>query len=131
MANPDIRVAVTAEIRDWLARQLAAGTVILIPEIADYELRRELIRLDRKRSLARLDLMHTELQYLPLDTPTMRRAAQFWAQARQQGLPTADPKALDADVILAAQAEQAGAVIATENVAHIDRFVTAMHWRDL
>jgi predicted nucleic acid-binding protein len=66
-----------------------------------------------------------------LDTPTMRRAAELWALARQRGTPTADPKEIDADVILAAQAERAQAVVATDNVGHLGRFVAAKHWRDL
>jgi hypothetical protein len=59
----------------------------------------------------------------------MRRAAEFWAQARNLGIPTAPPEALDADVILAAQAARVGAIVATENVGHLARFVTALHWR--
>jgi hypothetical protein len=47
------------------------------------------------------------------------------------GTPTAPPEALDGDVILAAQAERAGAIVATENVAHLARFVIARHWRDI
>lgn len=39
-----------------------------------------------------------------MNTAIMLQAAQFWAEARQRGIPTADPKALDGDVILAAQA---------------------------
>jgi len=61
----------------------------------------------------------------------MRRAAELWAQARNRGTPTAPPEALDADVILAAQAERAGAIVATENVGHLARYVTARHWRDI
>jgi predicted nucleic acid-binding protein len=131
LANPDVRVAITAEIRTWLTKRLTDGAVIYLPEIADYELRRELLRLERTRSLARLDELQMDLHYLPLDTPTMRRAAQLWAEVRKQGRPTADPKALDADVILAAQAEQVGGIVATENAGHLARFVTALHWRDI
>jgi hypothetical protein len=59
----------------------------------------------------------------------MRLAAQIWAEARQRGLPTADDKALDADVILAAQANLAASdgqsvVVATTNPGHLSRFVT-------
>jgi hypothetical protein len=65
----------------------------------------------------------------------MRRAAQFWADARNAGLPTAADPALDGDVILAAQvAVSAGdedPVIATTNVKHLERFVIARLWRDI
>jgi hypothetical protein len=39
--------------------------------------------------------------------------------------------ALDADVILAAQAQEAGAMVATENVRHLSRLVPASNWRDI
>ncbi len=61
----------------------------------------------------------------------MRRAAEMRARARNQGTPTADPKEIDEDVILAAQAERVGAIVATENVGHLARFVNAKHWRDI
>ena len=43
------------EIVEWLARQLAAGVTVLIPEIADYEVRRELLRAGRSKGVKRLD----------------------------------------------------------------------------
>ncbi len=43
----------------------------------------------------------------------------------------ADPKELNGDVILAAQAEKAEAVIATENVGHLSLFVEAKGWREI
>jgi hypothetical protein len=64
----------------------------------------------------------------------MRQAAAFWAQARQQGQPTAGDKALDGDVILAAQAttlEVTDMVIATTNVGHLSRFAPAALWQDI
>ena len=84
--------------------------------------------------LARLDALVGLLEYLPLTTVAMRQAALFWAQARQQGQPTADDKALDGDVILAAQAITLGiadTVIATTNVGHLSRFVPAALWPDI
>ncbi len=115
----------------WLQRLLTSGDEIIVPEIADYEVRRELLRADKTQGLARLDQLKLLLIYLPIDTPTMLRAAELWAEARKRGLPTADPKELDADVILAAQAERAGGVVATENVGHLSRFVEAKAWREI
>jgi predicted nucleic acid-binding protein len=131
LAHPNEQEPRIRAIRDWLEAHLAAGAEVFLPEITDYEVRRELLRLNRQRSLRRLDGLQSTLTYLPLDTPTMRRAAELWAIARQQGVPTAAPKEIDADVILAAQAERIGAVVATENVGHLDRFVTARHWQDI
>lgn len=119
------------EIRTWLTEQTDAGAVVYVPEIADYEVRCELLRAGKMASIRRLDTLTVELDYLPLDTLTMRRAAEFWAQARNLGTPTAPPEAMDADVILAAHAEKVGAIVATENVGHLARFITAKRWRDI
>lgn len=59
------------------------------------------------------------------------KAAELWAQARKAGQPTADPKELDCDVILAAQALEVNAVVVSENIGHLSRFVEAKHWKDL
>ncbi len=57
----------------------------------------------------------------------MREAASLWAEARRKGQPTADPQAIDADVILVAQAmtrcsDADDWIILTENVGHLARF---------
>jgi hypothetical protein len=53
-----------------------------VPEIADYEVRRELLRANKVRGIARLDLLKNSIGYLPLTTPIMLKAAELWAQAR-------------------------------------------------
>lgn len=106
----------------------------MVPEIADYEVRRELIRAHRTRGLQNLDAIGSWAEYLALTTAIMRRAAEFWAEIRSLGLPTADDTRLDADDILAAQAEsleQTGVVIATTNVGHLARFCDAAPWFDI
>jgi predicted nucleic acid-binding protein len=116
---------------EWLQALLAGGDEVLVPEIADYEGRRELLRAEKIRCFARLDEFIGALRYLPITTPAMRQAAAFWAQARQAGLPTAADVALDADAILAGQAATLGAegvVVATTNVGHLGRFVEAALW---
>jgi predicted nucleic acid-binding protein len=118
----------------WLQTLVVRGIRVIVPEIADYEVRRELLRAKKEKGLARLDALASRLEYLPITTAAMRQAAVFWAQARQQGQPTADDKALDGDVILAAQAMTLGVadvVIATTNVGHLSRFAPAALWPDL
>jgi len=66
----------------------------------------------------------------------MLKAAEFWAEARKRGRPTADGKALDGDVILAAQAESVTrggdqGVVATTNVQHLGLFVEARLWTQI
>jgi predicted nucleic acid-binding protein len=110
---------------------LDSGVTIILPEIADYEVRRNLLLEGLTKSLARLDRLKEVLIYQPLTTDVMLRAAEMWADARRSGIPTADAKELDGDVILAAQAERAGALVATENVGHLSRFIDARSWRDV
>lgn len=119
----------------WLARPAAAGVRAYIPEIVDYELRRELLRLNNAAAVARLDRFNSnpQVEYLPLSTPALRLAADLWAQVRRQGQPTAAPHALDVVVILAAQALTSGVrsgqfTVATGNVSHLSRFVPADLW---
>jgi len=89
----------------WLRGLLETNVTVRIPEIADYELRRELLRAGKDRSIAVLDRYKASLGYVSLTTEAMLLAAEFWATARQKGKPTAPDLALDADVILAAQSE--------------------------
>jgi len=111
-----------------------AGVRVVIPEIVDYEVRRELLRANKLRGLRRLDEFVDQAEYLPITTLAMRQAAVFWAEARQQGQPTAGDKTIDADVILAAQAftlVDGEVTIATTNVGHLSRFVPAQLWCDI
>lgn len=124
--------------RSWLRQGVQGGVVFVVPEIADYEVRRELLRAGKSSGIARLDAFVTAEpgRYLPISTAAMRRAARFWADARRRGQPTAPDPALDADCILAAQAVTLDAppeavVVATTNVSHLGRFVSAELWEGL
>jgi len=112
---------------------LAAGDRVVVPEISDYEVRRELLRAGATTGVVRLDFVKSNLHYAPLTTSTMLRAAELWADVRRRVLPTAAPEALDGDVIHAAQAQMAGGpddavIVATGNVGHLGRFVDARIW---
>src|SRR5690349_6594162 len=88
----------------WLNKLLSSNVAVILPEIIDYELRRELLRAKFTASITELNTLKTRLTYLALQTDMMLQAAAFWAQIRQQGRPTTGDKELDVDVILAAQA---------------------------
>ena len=89
------------------------------------------------RRLAELDHLttHTSLcEYFEITTAIMQRAAALWAFARQTGQPTAKDNALDADMILIAQAESLNdpnTIIATTNVGHLSRFFPADLWTNI
>ncbi len=119
--------------RAWLASLTAVGRQVYVPEITDYEVRRELIRIQSHSALANLDALCVLLNYLPLTTDAMRLAAELWALARSAGKPTAPDPALDGDVILAAQALilNSPVVVATANPGHLNRFVTALPWANI
>jgi len=130
--HPSRRVPFMA-IWEWLEALRGAGHTVVIPEIADYELRRELLRLGRLAAVATLDQLGADFLYLPLSSSTMRSTASLWAQSRQRGQITAHDHALDGDVILAAQAlalakQGERCVVATTNVRHLTWFVDARTW---
>jgi len=132
--NPKADSPLSQEGKVWLEYLPQKGYIVMLPEIADYEVRRELIREGLTAAIRRLDQLKSQIPYRPLTTEVMLLAAQLWADARNRGKPTADPHALDGDVILAAQAileVNAGneVVIATTNVGHLSQFVDAREWR--
>lgn len=124
------------EITEWLQQSLNSGTTVLVPELSDYEVRRELLRAKKIKSLRRLDRLKQVLGYLPITTDAMLRASEFWALARNLGRPTAKDQGLDGDCILAAQADtmsdsETDLVIATNNVGHLGVLTRAALWNEL
>ena len=71
------RVEQNREAALWLRGLLSAGVPVLVPEISDYEIRRELLRAGKVRGLRRLDQFAREIGYLPVTTEVMRSAASF------------------------------------------------------
>ena len=136
VTNPKAKQSNNLACLDWLYSLSSRGYEVAIPEIADYELRRELLLFKKSKGIQHLDALKAGVVYIPITTDAMLKAAELWAQVRQNGKPTADSKALDGDVILAAQAllqAQQGyeVIVATTNVKHISRFVDARLWADI
>ena len=130
------------ESKAWLLNLLRRNSIVVMPEVADYEVRRELIRVNKTLGLSYLDNLKSRLKYLPIDTQTMLEAAQIWAQTRNIGKPATNNLSLDGDMILVAQAraatrawaeEAAGGhtTLATTNPKHLNYFCDARLWRDI
>lgn len=126
-------------MKNWYARLAGKGYTAKIPQIADYELRRELILIQSLESIAELNRLIRETNGLvPITTDVWARAAELWAECRRPGGRggTCDPKKLDADMILCATADlltsaENEVVVATTNVKHLEDFVTAKLWQDI
>ncbi|MFI5454844.1 MAG: nucleic acid-binding protein [Isosphaerales bacterium] len=132
-AQPD-----TLACRQWAQALLAMGVRIVVPAIADYELRRELIRAGKTSGLRRLDAVRAGFEFNPMTQTALDKAAELWAAVRNAGLTTAHPAALDGDAILAAQTimvADAGDIvtIATNNARHLSRFpmIDARLWQSI
>jgi hypothetical protein len=123
--------------KQWLAQLGAAKVSVRVPAIADYELRRELIRIRSAASIALLNkLIRSTGGLVPINSQVMRKAAELWAQSRWDGVQTGDDTAIDGDMILCAQvllfAKKGHTVqVATTNVKHLESYVDAKKWTDI
>ena len=127
-----------ADCQEWFYRLLARSVYFVTSEICDYEVRRELIRKNKVRSINSLDELRQQVDILPLNRQILLEAAKLWATARQQNRPTSSNKNIDVDMILSAQwillkQEYPGQyiVIATTNTKHLSLFTEAKEWKDI
>ncbi len=136
ITNPKSSSPEVQNCKQWFKQSLNQGVNFILPEIADYEIRRELLRANKSQGIKRLDELKNTVIYLPINTGVMLLAAELWADARKSGNPTADNQALDADVILAAQAKLAelngnSVIVVTTNKKHLSMFVDAREWQEI
>lgn len=124
---------------EWLYYLLAKGVYVVTSEISDYEVRREFIRI-KSAGLGILDSLRDVIDFLPLTIEVMKKAAEFWADVRQNHIPTSDDKNIDADMIISAQwyilTEQfpgRAIFIATKNIRHMKIFAkeNAQEWLNI
>lgn len=117
---PDTEACLT-----WLASMEAAANEVVIPTVADYEVRRELERIGATAKLRRLDQLAARFDVVDMLGPAFRRL----------GLPTAAAADIDADALIAGVAATIGAdgdfvTVATTNVRHLARLpgIDAQVW---
>jgi len=135
--RPGIVPTLLDQCREWIGTCETAGHRILVPAIAYYEALRELELRQATRQIARLQAFCLQpRRFIPLTTQHLETAARLWGQQRRAGRPTADPQALDGDVILAAQALSLGIaapalIVATTNPAHLSSLVPCDLWTNI
>jgi hypothetical protein len=138
LANP-VKTKTSLAAQAWLRARVASGDIVVIPEIADYEVRRELLRAGFHLSVKQLDSLRVFLNVIPIDGRQLLEAAGLWAEARNLGRPAEPDIGLDADMILVAQSRAAAAfygnenntIIATTNPRHLELFADARVWNDI
>jgi hypothetical protein len=109
LASTPARSADAVAITNWMMSCLAVGNKIYIPEVIDYELRRELLRAGKINSVKKLDGLKAILRFLPISNPTMLLAAQA--------------------LTLSVPANEL--IIATSNIGHLSRFTAADFWSNI
>jgi predicted nucleic acid-binding protein len=124
------------QCQKWFLSLCQRGYEVILPEIIDYEIRRELLRANKLSGIRKLDQLKSEIIYLPLTTEVMLKSAKLWAETRKKGKETADNKALDGDVILAFQAILVAnygheVIVATTNKKHLSLFIDAREWQEI
>ncbi|WP_435019008.1 type II toxin-antitoxin system VapC family toxin [Tundrisphaera sp. TA3] len=127
-----------ASALEWLSRRVARDAKIVLTDLTDYEVRRELDRLGAIKKLGRLERLRDESLTIGVSHEAWVKASEFWAITRREGRPTADPHSLDGDTILAGVAATVGppgdsVTIATTNVGHLSRFpgIDARSWESI
>ena len=137
-ARPEKAPTVSQQCRQWMSDCEHSGKVLLVPAICYYEVLRELERRKATGKIRRLQefVFGVPDRFIPLTTHHLEAAARMWGAARNAGVPTASDDALDADVILCAQAlslELASIdyLVATTNAGHLAQFVPCDEWTSI
>ena len=128
---------ISDQCQEWILACEESAHRILIPGICYYEALRELELRQAANQIKRLkDFCLQASRFIPITREHLDAAAVLWGQARRSGKTTADPKALDGDVILCAQVlslnlAASDYVVATTNRKHLSLFVTCDDWNNI
>ncbi|MBD2199026.1 MULTISPECIES: type II toxin-antitoxin system VapC family toxin [Calothrix] len=141
LANP-YKTGEVSDCEEWLYKLLSRGINVCSSELCDYEIRRSLILTYQKQPqlpvIENLDKLREIINFLPITSELLKKASVLWATARSQGIPIADDKSLDVDIIICSHWQMLTeefpgryVAIATTNVKHLSRFTEAKLWRDI
>lgn len=122
---------------EWLYRLLSKGAGVISSDICDYEIRRELIRINSK-SVQELDKLRDLIEFQEVTLAVLEKAAEIWAEARSMSQSNKNKDNIDVDCILAAQwcllkeeypARQV--IIATKNIKDFQRVTECSIWQNI
>ena len=121
----------------WFERLLSKGARIIVSDICDYELRRELIRI-KSKSVQELDNLRDLIEFKSVTFAVLEKAAELWAEARYLSQSNKIKENIDVDCILAAQwcllKEQypgRKVIIATKNIKDFQRGTDCDVWQNI
>ncbi|MEG4442738.1 hypothetical protein QUB47_34630 [Microcoleus sp. AT9_B5] len=121
----------------WFERLLSKGARIIVSDICDYELRRELIGI-KSKSVQELDNLRDLIEFQPVTFAVLEKAAELWAEARYLSQYNKIKENIDVDCILAAQwcllKEQypgRKVIIATKNIKDFQRVTDCDVWQNI
>jgi predicted nucleic acid-binding protein len=135
------KITEISQCTKWFYSLSARSVYFVTSEVSDYEIRRELIRI-QSSGIEILDNLRLDsiIDFLPVNTQVWEKASQLWAKMRQERIATASDRNIDADMIIAAQwqilceeNQGQGIYIATTNLKHLQRIAGkyALEWQDI
>ena len=104
-----------------LLDEMSADARVLMSAVVYYEIKRGLLKRDTRRMMEHFEAIIAPLPWIDMTRSDWDEAARLWAKSQRTGLPRED-----ADLLIAAQANQRGAVVVTDNVDHFKN--TANEW---
>jgi len=121
----------------WFERLLSKGARIIVSDICDYEVRRELIRI-KSKSVQELDNLRDLIEFQPVTFAVLEKAAELWAEARDLSQSNKIKDNIDVDCILAAQwcllkEQNPGrkVIIATKNIKDFQGVTDCDVWQNI
>ncbi|MEM8640952.1 MAG: hypothetical protein AAGG51_19375 [Cyanobacteria bacterium P01_G01_bin.54] len=122
---------------EWFYKLLAKTYRIIIPDICDYELRCELLRIG-SQGVEKLNALRAVLDCHAVTFDVLDKAAEIWSESRAMSQPNTVRENIDVDCIVAAycyilQQNHPGQriVLATKNIKDFQRTTECAIWQDI
>ena len=137
LSEDEQRLTEVYQCTEWFYHLLARGAYVTTSDISDYEVRRELIRIESK-SVEKLDQLRDLIEFQAVTFSVLRKAAEIWAESRSMSQPNKVIENIDVDCIIAAQWRLLNdqfpgrqVIIATKNIRDFQRTTECSIWQEI